>query len=93
MFHITGWGSAAVWPGSGGNNQTELGTTVTNPGYRYGYIDANVLRPVIHRRFYFKKDPVILLQGQPDTYAQNVHIWMNLICRSRQKLLLVAPGA
>jgi len=73
----------------GGAATTETGATTD--GYRYWWVDHDMLRSVFHtERYFYGKDPYTLPQ-QPWTWVQPIDIWNNLFCRSRQRLGIVAP--
>lgn len=72
-----------------GTSATEL--NATTDGYRYWWIDHDMLRSVFHtERYFFGLEPY-RLQLQPWTWAQPIDIWNNLFCRSRQRLGIIAP--
>lgn len=96
VVQISGLGTALLYQVTSSAAQaSELGTSpaVTTPGYRFYWIDANHLHPVIHAQKYFSREPVVRLQDQPDTFVQIVDVWWNLIATSCQRLGIVSPGA
>jgi len=93
LTYISNLDTIAIYPGSGGNNQTEFGATVTNAGARYYFINGDYLFPVFHDEYYMKQDKPIKPPNQPDANIMWVRNWMNNFCRSNRRLGLVAPGA
>lgn len=77
------------YPGSG-TSTTEL--NATPDGYRYWFVDHEMLLPFFHtKRYFYGKEPYFLPQ-QPWTWVQPTDLWWNLWCRSRQRLGIIAPS-
>jgi len=62
-------------------------------GPRYYWINSNYLKPVFHNKRYMYRHPVLTHPNQPFTHVQPIDCWMNMVCQSRQRQGLVAPGA
>ena len=62
-------------------------------GPRYYWINANYLKPVFHNKRYMHRHAVMTHPNQPFTHVQPIDCWMNMVCQSRQRQGIVAPGA
>ena len=62
-------------------------------GPRYYWINSNYLKPVFHNKRYMHRHPVMTHPNQPFTHVQPIDCWMNMVCSSRMRQGIVAPGA
>ncbi len=94
LFHVAGLGSAVLYQTSTAARAAEEGSSVTNTGPRYFFINGNFLRPVFHVSKFFDKQKSFSLAaaGQPDTQVQIIDIWWNLLLLSSLRQGIVSPG-
>jgi hypothetical protein len=62
-------------------------------GPRYYWLNSQYLCPVFHTNRYMVKHEAKQHPNQPFTTIVPVDCWMNLVCRSRQRLGIVTPNA
>lgn len=99
MEYIESLDTAAIYPtGASDALSTELDTANTPStgsiisgvdigfaGPRYHICNLEYANYVTHSENYLVMEPPIKLQGQIGTYAQDVDLWNNFLCRSRRK--------
>jgi hypothetical protein len=85
---VTAAGNAA----NTANAQTYGGTVFDGVGPRIYAVNANYLYPVAHTERLMFKDKPIRHPNVPDTWAQYMATWWNLLCTSRKHQGVVAPG-
>jgi hypothetical protein len=89
----TAWGSfAGFLDTSSTYTATEVGSTVSEAGYRYIWLDGNFLKVVLHRDDWFKDTETMRLQGQPDTHVVVKSLRWNTFLNSALRQAFVAPG-
>ena len=75
----------------GENTQGTDGTAYVGP--RYYWLNSRYLVPMFHTERYMTQHPTMRHPNQPYTTIKTCDTWWNLICRSRQRLGVVYPGA
>lgn len=62
-------------------------------GPRFYWINGNYIKPIFHTRKYFSVKEPFNPPNQPTSFVQFVNCYRNLVCTSRQRQGIVAPGA
>jgi hypothetical protein len=72
-------------------DQTESGDTNNHTGPRFYFINGNYMKFIFHTTRYMYQHPAMRHPNQPFTTIVPVDSWYNFVCRSRQRLGIVAP--
>lgn len=94
FVYISSMDGAALWPtGTAGALSTSTDTTNSNAGSRYVGLTRDHIKCVWNSAVYMQAMPEIIPENQPHVHVMPKDTWMNRVCRSRRRHLVVAPSA
>jgi hypothetical protein len=94
FIYIAALDGAAVWPtGASGAAATSATTTNSNAGPRYLGMTREHIKCVWHSAMYMHAHPEIRPDSQPHVHVMPTDTWLNRVCTSRRRHLIVYPSA
>lgn len=92
LVHVDSLATAQLYAASGSTYNTETASATTTPGNRFYFLHGEYIKPVMHKRLYFRMKKIPVANTQPYVNVIPCDTAWNLFARSLQRLALVSPG-